>query len=961
MDPERWQRVEALFGRAVDLPPQERRALLESECAGDGELLERVERLLAQDGTPSKLLDHPAGLLDFEDSDPLAGRRLGPWKLTERLAVGGMGVVYRAERADGLFQQEVAVKLLRFDATTEDLVRRFELERRMLARLSHPNIARLLDGGTTEHGQPYLVMELVRGEAIDLSCDRRRLTLPERLRLFATVCHAVHYLHQNLVVHRDLKPGNVMVDEHGEPRLLDFGIARLLEEPADAGAEPTWFSARLLTPEYASPEQLAGEPVTTASDVYSLGVMLYSLLTGRKPFHNESRNPLAWERLVRERTPTRPSTAAVRPSPAQEGRLDERTPAEFAAACDTTPARLRRRLAGDLDRIVLMALRKEPERRYASAQDLAEDLERHLAGRPVQAREESIAYVSGKFVKRNRIAVTAALLALAALVSGYVAASRGESRARDEALHARIEADSFQSIATFLMDTFLRSDVLGDEQRADALESVRRQAEHVRRAHPEDPHLRANLLDALGRVAASLERPLEAESLMREAYDLRLETFGDRHIEVALSLGSLGALQFRRGKLAEAEDLLRRAFAIHRTLAHPTHTDVALAANDLAAVLRNRGLLDEAEALHREALILRRAAGAHTPAVAESLNNLAGIHLDRGELDAARALLEESHSIREEVLGEEHPLTVQSLANLANVVWRSGDAGGGRSRLALAEASFRSQRTRGLEGLAQVLVNLAAMDIQERELESAAERLHEARSIQVSRVGPDHPALASVQVLQAQIARLSGDPASARELLEDALRIRRAALGDRSPVVGRTLHDLAIVLLTAGDPEGADAALRESASILDATGADPLALTHSRVLLGVALMRQGRLEEAQELLEAGLDLLQRTPGANAQDLDAVRAHLEALEKLRIPTKTGSGAGWPRRSARSVLRERTVFPVARASARPAWTACVRRSPSAGVRGARLRGGALPSRARLAGAVWNRRAGGRIRLG
>ncbi|HVS09740.1 MAG TPA: serine/threonine-protein kinase [Planctomycetota bacterium] len=895
MDPERWQRVEDLFGRAVDLPPQARRALLESECAGDRELLEIVGRLLAQDGAPSTLLDHPAGLLELEDSDPMLGRRLGPWKLTSRLAVGGMGVVYRAERADGLFQQEVAVKLLRFDATTEEMVRRFELERRMLARLSHPNIARLLDGGTTEHGQPYLVMELVRGEAIDISCDRSRLPLPQRLRLFATVCHAVHYLHQNLVVHRDLKPANVMVDEHGAPRLLDFGIARLLEEPSVPGAEPTWFSARLFTPEYASPEQLAGEPVTTASDVYSLGVVLYGLLTGRKPFHNDSRSPLAWERLVRERTPTRPSTAAVRPVAATEGHSDERTPAEFAAACDTTPARLRKRLSGDLDRIVLMALRKEPERRYASAEDLAEDLERHLAGRPVKAREESIAYVSGKFVKRNRIPVAAALLALLALVYGYIAASRGESRARDQALHARIEADSFQSIATFLMDTFLRSDVIGDEQRSDALESVRRQAEHVRRAHREDPHLRANLLDALGRVAASLDRPEEAESLLREAHDLRLKTFGDRHIEVALSLGSLGALQFRRGKLAEAEDLLRRALALHRSLAHSTHTDVALAANDLAAVLRNQGSLDEAEDLHREALALRRAAGTHTPAVAESLNNLAGIHLDRGEFDAARALFEESLAIREDVLGEEHPLTVQSLSNLANVVWHSGDAGRARSLLALAEASYRSQRTRGLEGLAQVLVNLAAMDLREQELEAAAERLREARAIQVSRVGPEHPALASVQVLQAQVARLSGDPERACELLEEALRIRRAALGDASPAVGRTLQDLAIARLAAGDPEGAEAALREGASNLEAAGADPLALTRSRIFLGVALMRQGRLDEAQELLEAGLELLKTETGANAEDLEAVRAHLEALQRLRSPTKTGSGPGSPWRS------------------------------------------------------------------
>lgn len=369
MNPETFARVEALFHRLLELDEAERSRVLEVECADDPGVRREVQRLLASDARAQE------GVERFDvftvSDDPLLGQRLGAWRVVERIASGGMGVVYRAERADGNYEQQAAVKLLRFEVATDEMQRRFEFERRMLARLEHPSVARLLDGGRTQQGAPYLVMEFIDGLPIDEWCDRQGLELEDRLRLFVGVCNAVHHAHKNLIIHRDLKPSNVMVDQAGFPKLLDFGIARMMEEEADG--LPTQTLARVLTPEYASPEQLQGLPLTTATDVYSLGVVLYQLLTGRRPWSRTGLSAADWERLVSSASPTRPSSA-VQP---RTGDSHE-TSLSFAERLHTTPARLQRRLRGDLDRIVLMALRKEPERRYESAEQFADDIENFL-------------------------------------------------------------------------------------------------------------------------------------------------------------------------------------------------------------------------------------------------------------------------------------------------------------------------------------------------------------------------------------------------------------------------------------------------------------------------------------------------------------------------------------------------------------------------------------------------------
>ena len=441
-DPEQWQRIKKILGDALDLDPNEREAFIASSCAGDENLRRRVEALAASAEGDWTLVDAaPAGrLAAFVDERPRSrvGERIGAYEVLSELGQGGMGMVYLARRADDEFQKTVAIKLMRPGTAREDALRRFRSERQISASLDHPNIARLLDGGTTEAGEPYFVMEYVEGEPLIEWCDHRRLSIDDRLKLFREICGAVQHAHQGLVVHRDIKPGNIFVTSDGVAKLLDFGIAKLLlpEGAAEAPAE-TGTLMRLMTPEYASPEQVRGQRITTASDIYSLGVVLYELLSGRRPYRVATGDPEELIRVICERDPERPSTAVTKP--AEEGATAVAAGLAFRGE---TVAGLARRLRGDLDAIVLKAMRKEPGLRYASADRLSEDIGRHLAGVPVLARRGTAGYRSGKFIRRHRLGLAAAALVLIALAGG-VASTVREARARRRFNDVRQLANSF--------------------------------------------------------------------------------------------------------------------------------------------------------------------------------------------------------------------------------------------------------------------------------------------------------------------------------------------------------------------------------------------------------------------------------------------------------------------------------------------------------------------------------------
>jgi non-specific serine/threonine protein kinase/serine/threonine-protein kinase len=452
MNAERWQRVKQLLDSAIALEAGERSAFLDRACDGDAELRREIDSLLSsheQAGT-GFLKTPVANLKSMAAAPPArAGRVIGPYRIVEEIGHGGMGEVYRAVRADGQYTKEVAVKLVRGGFDSRSVQERFRNERQILASLDHANIARLLDGGTTDDGVPYLVMELIDGARIDSYCDEHRLSITERLRLFRQVCGAVQFAHQRLVIHRDIKPSNILVTKEGVPKLLDFGIAKILD-PAGAGAETTL--ARPMTPEYASPEQIRGEPITTASDVYSLGVVLYQLLTGRSPYPGETRSAHELARAVCETQPGRPSTAVLKPQRVRLGDQVELVgPERVSSLREGSPAKLRRRLAGDLDNIVLMALRKEPEQRYASVEQLANDLRHHMEGMPVAARTTSWHYRTTKFIGRHKVGAFATAAALLILLAGVIVIVRESRLAAENGRRAQQRFNDIRQLADSLM------------------------------------------------------------------------------------------------------------------------------------------------------------------------------------------------------------------------------------------------------------------------------------------------------------------------------------------------------------------------------------------------------------------------------------------------------------------------------------------------------------------------------
>ncbi|HEY6328466.1 MAG TPA: protein kinase, partial [Blastocatellia bacterium] len=423
MTPERWQQIKILFESALNQDAAARSAFLQLECKDDPDLRKEVESLLLSHEAADCFVDDLAEDISRElfsepDEEQNIGRRLGPYEIIQLIGGGGMGQVFLGIRADDQYQKRVAIKLIKSGMSSEFLIRRFRTERQILANLDHPNIARLLDGGTTEAGMPYLVMEYIEGSPIDEYCNTNRLTTAGRLRMFRQICSAVQYAHQNLIIHRDIKPSNILVTAGGAPKLLDFGIAKLLDP--SQGEEETGTAMGLMTPEYASPEQVRGQQITTASDVYSLGVVLYRLLSGHHPYRIRSRVPEEILRVVCEQDPPRPSAAVTRV--ADEATLpasNETNPIEEdSQTLPEDPEKLRRRLSGDLDTIVMMALRKEPERRYSSVEQFSEDIRRHLEGLPVLAAKNTFGYLARKFVTRHKVGVAAAALVLLALLIG---------------------------------------------------------------------------------------------------------------------------------------------------------------------------------------------------------------------------------------------------------------------------------------------------------------------------------------------------------------------------------------------------------------------------------------------------------------------------------------------------------------------------------------------------------------
>ncbi len=631
MTPERWQLVKSVLADALAIELGSRAVFLANACVGDAELKAEVESLLAEQEHAHSFIEQPAfnqehsflgdetlPLIASNNASTAAAhhQQIGPYKILRELAHGGMGAVYLAERDDAEYRQQVAIKLIKSGMDSAFVLQRFRAERQILATLNHPNIARLLDGGTTADGAPYLVMEYVEGQPLDQYCDNQNLSTLARLKLFRQVCAAVQYAHQRLIIHRDLKPGNMLVTADGVVKLLDFGIAKLLTgESSGQTMDATATGVRLMTPAYASPEQIKEEPITTASDVYSLGVVLYELLTGHRPYHLKSMQPQELLRAVCETEPERPSAAITR---IEAGRsTDSQTPItltpEFVSKTrDGQPDKLRRRLQGDIDNIVLMAMRKEPERRYASVEQFSEDLRRHLEGLPVIARKDTLAYRSGKFMQRNTLALSAAALILVTLMTGIVMTTRARARAERRFNDVRKLAKAVVFDYSDAIDKLPGSTPVRQRIVSDALE----------------------YLDSLSREAGN-DRALKLE--LAEAYQRIGNIQGNGYYS---NLGDTeGALTSYRKALALQESLAAdepKNLDVRRHLAR-TYTL-------MGDVLWDMGKLNETLESYNRALLFREAAVAENPVNVEDKRELAKLLLSLGDLNGSDGLPNLGHT-----------------------------------------------------------------------------------------------------------------------------------------------------------------------------------------------------------------------------------------------------------------------------------------------------------------------------
>ena len=648
MDPAKWHEIEEIFHDASRKPAEERALHIETACRGDEDLKKEVLALLAAQEEAGDFMDKPplekkvdldtaTSLIDAEERS-FVGREIGPYRLEDVIAAGGMGTVYLAARTDESFQKKVAVKLIRGGLLSREIIRRFYRERQTLANLDHINIARLLDGGTSDDGHPYLVMEFIEGTAIDTYCDSHVLTVNERLDIFLKVCAAVQYAHGKLVVHRDIKPGNILVTEDGIPKLLDFGIVKILDPEAEPSAAITLTVQRLMTPEYASPEQIRGDTISTATDVYSLGIVLYELLTGHRPYRFESRSAMEVERIVCKEDPPRPSAVVTEVVQLSTPRGDTctLTPDSVSRTREGRPDRLRRRLVGDLDHIVMKALRKEPEKRYTSVEHFAEDIRRHLARLPVHARRGTWRYRAGKCGKRNKTAALAAgLILLATAVACYFGIADSRRAADQEAaqqvldfltrlyenplsertpreqVRETLEAKHTLELARDLSDQpeeLLRFaaaiyqicegfhlDDLAVQWRRISFDTYRSSLP------PDDPVL----LNAQYQYAQALRRTGRFEEAARQVTALLDQQEGSHGI-VTLFPGKLNhllaAISWDQGNYREPEDLFEKSLRLLSNADGSPSCELVAAMLDFAGFLDERGDFEKAGDLYRRAL-----------------------------------------------------------------------------------------------------------------------------------------------------------------------------------------------------------------------------------------------------------------------------------------------------------------------------------------------------------------------
>jgi serine/threonine-protein kinase len=857
---ERWRLIDTLFQETCDRSPEERAAFLDAACAGDAALRAEVDSLLASADVSVDFIRQPlaAAAQQVSSGPAIEGRRFGPYRILRAIGSGGMGTVYQACRDDDAYSLNVAIKVMRADFGHDEPMRlRFRLERQILANLHHPNIAGLLDGGVTDDGLPWLALEYVEGVPIDVFRRNESLTIRQVLELFLKVCAAIEYAHRNLVVHRDIKPANILVTPDGVPKVVDFGIAKLLDADP-AGRARTRASERLMTPEYASPEQVRGEPVTTATDVYALGVLLYELLAGQRPFSRTTTSPFEIARLICEETPPAPG-----------------------------PDR-------DLDTIVLMALRKEPERRYASAAQFAADIRAYLDGYPLVARTATWRYRTGTFIRRHKVA--AALVALFIIsLAGFVAAMGILAQRADRA------RQTAQRESEFLAGMFRAA--TPEQARGETVTArmlLDRGAARIDRELADEPQAHASLLETIAEAYRSLGLFDDSLTLARRSLDVANRNLGRESPEAAAGTELLAELYRDKGKYAEAEPLLRGLILSKTAAKGADSPDTAHVMGELGECLYWEGKDAEARALLERTLAIDRKNG---PDYGADTRNYLALTLERSaDYERAHQLLEEAVGIQRRRFGASSPQYAISLDNLGTSLIDRGDLSGAEAKLREGLAIERRVMGAGHPDLVYPLNNLGNVLLQQGEWRAAEPFLKEALDINLARLGPSHPRLAGpmhnwARMLQqqgdyaqahryfdrlqtimqgahamgtwpaAQIVASTGlldfdegDFAGAERKARDAMEMRRRLGGEDTTAFADSLSEVAQARLWQKDPHAAESLLQQALAIRRKRfwSGHPAIFT-TEVRLGEAILAQGDAARAEPLLRGAWDALKHVP------------------------------------------------------------------------------------------------------
>lgn len=854
MDAARWARMQALFYDALDLPASERLTFLEAACGDDPSLVSDVLTLLEEDAREASLLDQDLARTAHTilSGAVLLPQRIGPYRIRKLLGEGGMGVVYLAERED--LQSLAAIKFLRDASLSQDRRARFAREEQTLAQLNNPSIARLYDANVLPDGTPYFIMEYVEGVPLTTFCTTNKHSIPERLRLFRAVCEAVQYAHRQAVIHRDLKPSNILVTGEGQIKLLDFGIAKKLDE-LDEPAHQTYTGLRFMTPAYAAPEQIQGEPVGVYTDVYTLGVILYELLTDRLPFDVSGRTPGQIETLILEQEPEKPSVLAGQA-------------ADVSLRCSFD-----KRAWKDLDVLCLTAMHKDPQRRYPTVEALIRDLENFLHEKPLEARPDTLAYRTGKFLRRNRNSVTGAVLVttlIAALILFYTVQL---TTARDAAI---AEAARTQRIQQFMLGLFEGDSDTGPSDTLRVRTLIDRGIREARVLDGE-PAIQAELYQTLSGIYQKLGQLDRADSLLRMAFDQRRALYGLDHPDVAASQVAMGLLRLDQSALDEAERLTREGLETIRRHLPPEHPSVSRALTALGQVLQGRGDYPGAIEVLEEAIRLQTARGARSPQLSETLNELANTHFYAGNLAASDSLNRLVLAIDRELYGRRHPHVANALVNLGAAQFQRG-------AYREAEQLYRQALEIKLPYFgpdhfetAATLILLGQTLAFQKRYEEALEVLRPALAVRERVYGPEHPRVASVLNELGTVALGQGDLSTARSYYSRMVSIYRNAYDDRHYLIALALANLGGVYLTEEDYEQAEPLYREAIGRFTETlGENHVQTAIAQIKLGRILLRQGHHDEAEHHLLAGYESLSAQTVPSVSWLRTAREDLIAI-------------------------------------------------------------------------------------